>query len=107
VRAFCVEGGKVLAEAREGQTLQCGAGQVVQLSYTASAGARLTISLDGDEQVFPQTVGGDSRVDPGVDVPLSFSTPVGEWLSKPRTLKWRFSDFEQKPYDGSLTIAPR
>lgn len=107
VRAFCVEGGKVVGEARGGQTLPCGAGQVLQLSYTASSSARLNISLDGQEAIFPASVEGDAPVEQGIDVALPFSTPVGEWLSKPRVLKWHFVDGEKKPHDGSLTITPR
>lgn len=103
VRAFCVEAGKVVGEAHEGQTVRCGAGQVLQLSYTAAEAGRLSVSLDGVDVVFPR--GEDSgRVERGIDVPLPFSTPVGAWLEKPRELRWRF---EERAVSGSLTIAPR
>lgn len=99
VRAFCVDAGKVVAEARENQTLRCGDGQLVQLSYTAASAAELVISMDGDDVVLPKTA-----VNSGVDVPLSFSTPVGEWLQKPRSLKWRF-EVKGAPVEGGLTIS--
>jgi anti-sigma factor RsiW len=100
VRAFCVDDGKVVAEARENGILACGAGEAVQLSYTASRAAELSISFDGDDVVLPKTA-----VTAGVDVPLSFSTPVGEWLARPRVVKWSFTSGAEQ-HAGSLTITP-
>lgn len=105
VRAFCVESGRVVAEAREGQTLACGPGRALQVSYSAARQASLSVWLDaeGGDSLFPRE-GESAVVKPGVDVPLSFSTPVGSWLERPRTLRWRFSG--EKPVEGALTLTP-
>ncbi|MFO0595548.1 MAG: zf-HC2 domain-containing protein [Myxococcaceae bacterium] len=91
VRAFCVNGGKVVAEARSapGASLVCAEG-VIQLTVTTPTAGALSVSLDGDEALSPPVQG--LALDAGVDQPLSFSTPVGEWLSRPRTVRARFDD---------------
>lgn len=47
-RVFCVTpGGAVTAEARAGGALACGAGQVLQVTYTSPRPLRLTVALEG------------------------------------------------------------
>ncbi|MBL8911878.1 MAG: hypothetical protein JNM17_14390 [Archangium sp.] len=102
VRAFCVTGMTVIAEARAGQNLSCPEGHFVQLTYTTPTDGKLSIALDGDEQLTPTVQG--IVVDAGIDQPLSFSTPVGEWLSHTRTIKARFVGPDGREVESSLTI---
>jgi hypothetical protein len=97
VRAFCVSPeGKVQGEAQPGGRLACSEGAAVQFSYTAPAGARLSVAAKSPSgevlQFFPRE-GEAAPVTPGVDVPLSYSTPVqGGWLSEPLEVRARFTD---------------
>jgi hypothetical protein len=97
VRAFCVSpGGEVQGEARPGGALACPEGSAVQFSYTAPKGARLSVAAKSPSgevlQFFPRE-GEVAPVAPGVDVPLSYSTPVqGSWLSAPLEVRARFTD---------------
>jgi hypothetical protein len=97
VRAFCVSSeGKVQGEALPGGRLECPEGSAVQFSYTAPQGARLSVAAQSSSgetfQFFPRE-GAQAPVTPGVDVPLSFSTPVqGGWLSAPMEVRARFTD---------------
>lgn len=97
VRAFCVSTeGKVQAEALPGGKLACPEGAAVQFSYTAPEGARLSVAAKSPSgellQFFPRE-GEAAPVTPGVDVPLSYSTPVqGGWLSAPLEVHARFTD---------------
>ena len=104
VRAFCVEEGRVTAEARAGGTLPCGAAGVVQFTYTAPSRARLSIALDETSQTFISEV----PVSNGTDVALPTSTPVGDWLSGPRRVTARFTDDTDGTLaESSLSITPR
>lgn len=97
VRAFCVSAeGKVQGEALPGGKLACPEGASVQFSYTAPEGARLSVAAKSPSgevlQFFPRE-GEAAPVTPGVDVPLSYSTPVqGGWLSAPLEVHARFTD---------------
>lgn len=97
VRAFCVSAeGQVAGEAQPGGTLACPEGAAVQFSYTAPEGARLSVAAQSPSgevlQFFPPE-GTAAPVTPGVDVPLSNSTPVqGGWLSAPLQVRARFVD---------------
>lgn len=97
VRAFCVSpDGKVQGEAQPGGRLACSEGAAVQFSYTAPQGARLSVAAKSPSgevlQFFPRE-GEAAPVTPGVDVPLSYSTPVqGGWLSAPLEVRARFTD---------------
>lgn len=104
VRAFCVKDGQVSAEALSGGTLPCPAGSLVQFTYTAPKAAKLSIALDGTDQTF---VSG-TPVIAGIDVALSTSTPVGDWLSGPKRVTARFTDDSGATLaESSLTITPR
>ncbi|MFT3711010.1 MAG: anti-sigma factor [Archangium sp.] len=102
VRAFCVQGMTVVAEARAGQELVCADGHVIQLTYTTPTTGFLSIELDGQEQLTPAVT--RWQVDAGIDQPLSFSTPVGDWLSRTRTVTARFRDAKGAEVESSLTI---
>lgn len=104
VRAFCVKDGQVTAEALAGGTLPCPAGALVQFTYTAPKNAKLSIALDGTDQTF---ISG-TPVIAGIDVALSTSTPVGDWLSGPKRVTARFTDESGATLaESSLTITPR
>lgn len=97
VRAFCIgREGRVSAEARPGQTLPCSAGAAVQLSYTAARSARLSVRVRTSSgqavALFPAS-GGAADVQAGVDVLLSYSTPVdASWLRDRAEVTARFTD---------------
>lgn len=104
VRAFCVKDGQVTAEALGGGTLPCPVGSLVQFTYTAPKPAKLSIALDGTDQTF---VSG-TAVSVGIDVALSTSTPVGDWLSGPKRVTAKFTDDSGATLaESSLTITPR
>lgn len=104
VRAFCVEEGRVTAEARAGETLSCGKSGVVQFTYTAPSPAKLSIALDESSETFIS----DAPVNTGTDVALPTSTPVGEWLSGPRRVTARFTDGAGGTVaESALSITPR
>lgn len=104
VRAFCVKDGAVTAEALAGGTLPCAPGSVVQFTYTAPKAAKLSIALDGTDQTFFS----GTPVIAGIDVAMSTSTPVGEWLSGPQRVTARFTDDSGATIsESALTITPR
>jgi hypothetical protein len=104
VRAFCVKDGAVTAEALAGGTLPCAPGSLVQFTYTAPKAAKLSISLDGTDQTFFS----GTQVVAGIDVAMSASTPVGEWLSGPQRVTARFTDDSGATLaESSLTITPK
>ncbi len=112
VRAFCVApDGKVQGEAQPGGRLACSEGAAVQFSYTAPAGARLSVAAKSPSgellQFFPRE-GEAAPVTPGVDVPLSYSTPVqGGWLSEPLEVRARFTDDKgQVLGETQVTLTP-
>lgn len=112
MRAFCVSSeGKVQGEAQPGGRLACPEGAAVQFSYTAPAGARLSVAADSPSgerlQFFPRE-GEAAPVTPGVDVPLSYSTPVqGGWLSAPLEVRARFTDDKgQLLGETQVTLTP-
>ncbi len=113
VRAFCVGAdGQVRGEARPGGALACPEGAAVQFSYTAPEGVRLSVAAKASSgellQFFPRE-GEAAPVAPGVDVPLSFSTPVqGGWLSEPLEVRARFLDARGQVLEETrLTLTPR
>lgn len=112
VRAFCVSPeGKVQGEALPGGTLACPEGSAVQFSYTAPEGARLSVAATspaGDVLQFFPSEGAAVPVTPGVDVPLSYSTPVqGGWLKAPLQVKARFTDEKGKTLgETQVTLTP-
>lgn len=113
IRAFCIgPSGQVSAEARPGQTLTCAPGSSVQFSYTTPASARLSLvatSPSGEPlQLFPPE-GSAAPVQPGVDVPLPYSSPVtAEWLPAPLQVRAIFTDESGQRLSGSeLTLRPR
>jgi hypothetical protein len=112
VRAFCVSPeGKVQGEAQPGGKLACAEGSAVQFSYTAPEGARLSVAAKSPSgevlQFFPQE-GEAAPVKPGVDEPLSYSTPVqGGWLSAPLEVRARFTDDKgQVLGETQVTLTP-
>jgi anti-sigma factor RsiW len=112
VRAFCVSPeGKVQGEAQPGGRLACAEGAAVQFSYTAPEGARLSVAAKSPSgevlQFFPRE-GEAAPVKPGVDVPLSYSTPVqGGWLSGPLEVRARFTDEKgQVLGETQVTLTP-
>ncbi|WP_224248784.1 anti-sigma factor family protein [Hyalangium gracile] len=112
VRAFCVSPeGKVQGEAQPGGRLACPEGSAVQFSYTAPAGARLSVAAKSPSgevlQFFPRE-GEAAPVTPGVDVPLSYSTPVqGGWLAGPLEVRARFVDEKgQTLGESAVTLTP-
>jgi anti-sigma factor RsiW len=112
VRAFCVSSeGKVQGEALPGGKLECPEGAAVQFSYTAPQGARLSVAAKSSSgevlQFFPRE-GEPAPVTPGVDVPLSYSTPVqGGWLSAPLEVRARFTDDKgQVLGETQVTLSP-
>jgi anti-sigma factor RsiW len=112
VRAFCVSAdGKVQGEAQPGGRLPCPEGAAVQFSYTAPEGARLSVEAkapSGEVLRFFPREGEVAPVAPGVDVPLSFSTPVqGGWLSAPLEVHARFTDEKgQLLGETQVTLTP-
>lgn len=113
IRAFCISpSGQVGAEARPGQTLTCAPGSSVQFSYTAPTTARLSLVVAASSgeplQLFPPE-GPATRVPPGVDVPLPYSSPVAEdWLPAPLQVRALFTDDSgQLLSESQLTLAPR
>jgi anti-sigma factor RsiW len=112
VRAFCVSSeGKVEGEALPGGKLECPEGAAVQFSYTAPQGARLSVaakSASGEVLQFFPREGEPAPVTPGVDVPLSYSTPVqGGWLSAPLEVRARFTDEKgQVLGETQVTLTP-
>lgn len=112
VRAFCVSPeGKVQGEAQPGGRLACAEGAAVQFSYTAPQGARLSVAAKSPSgevlQFFPRE-GEAAPVTPGVDVPLSYSTPVqGGWLSAPMEVRALFTDEKgQVLGETEVTLTP-
>jgi anti-sigma factor RsiW len=112
VRAFCVSPeGKVHGEAQPGGKLECPEGAAVQFSYTAPEGARLSVAAKSSSgevlQFFPRE-GEPAPVNPGVDVPLSYSTPVqGGWLSAPLEVRARFTDAQGRVLgETQVTLTP-
>lgn len=112
VRAFCVSPeGKVLGEAQPGGRLACPEGGAVQFSYTAPQGVRLSVAAKSPSgevlQFFPRE-GEAAPVEPGVDVPLSYSTPVqGGWLSAPLEVRAHFTDEKgQVLGETEVTLTP-
>lgn len=112
VRAFCVSPeGKVQGEAQPGGKLACSEGAAVQFSYTAPTGARLSVAAKSPSgevlQFFPRE-GEAAPVTPGVDVPLSYSTPVqGGWLAEPLEVRARFTDEKgQVLGETQVTLTP-
>ncbi len=107
VRAFCVNGGRVTAEALPGGTLKCGPGSVVQFTYTAPQAAQLSIALEGSGQRFFPADTERATVTSGIDVPLPQSTPVGDWLAGPQRVTARFTDAAGAPLvESTVTITP-
>lgn len=107
VRAFCVTGGAVSAEALPGGTLKCPAGSLVQFTYTAPAPAQLSIALEGSGQRFFPAEAERAAVDAGIDVALPLSTPVGEWLTGPQKVTARFTDPAGKILaESTVTVTP-
>lgn len=112
VRAFCVSAaGEVRGEARPGQTLACPEGASVQFSYTAPEGAKLSVAArtaSGELLQFFPREGEAAPVQSGVDVPLSYSTPVqGGWLREPLQVRARFEDAQGRALgETTLTLAP-
>lgn len=104
LRAFCVKEGKVVGEAMPGGRLRCAEGSAVQLTYTAPKAAKLKIEVqgkDGAQPIFPAQ-GATADIAAGVDVPLSFSTPVtNEWLAQPVKVVATFADTEGRPLEES------
>jgi anti-sigma factor RsiW len=112
VRAFCVSPeGMVQGEAGPGERLACAEGAAVQFSYTAPQGARLSVAAKSPAgevlQFFPRE-GEAAPVTLGVDVPLSYSTPVqGGWLSAPLEVRARFTDEKgQVLGETEVTLTP-
>ncbi|WP_224367769.1 anti-sigma factor family protein [Hyalangium versicolor] len=112
VRAFCVSSeGNVQAEALPGGKLACPEGASVQFSYTAPEGARLSVAAKSSSgellQFFPRE-GEAAPVNAGVDVPLSYSTPVqGGWLAAPLEVRARFTNEKgQTLGETQLTLTP-
>lgn len=112
VRAFCVSSeGQVQGEALPGGKLACPEGASVQFSYTAPQGARLSVaakSTSGEVLQFFPREGSQASVTPGVDVPLSYSTPVqGGWLSAPMEVRAQFTDDKgQVLGETQVTLTP-
>jgi hypothetical protein len=112
MRAFCVwRGGKVQGEAQPGGTLACPEGASVQFSYTAPEGAQLSVvgqPTSGEVLQFFPLEGKAEAVPPGVDVPLSYSTPVrGGWLSAPVEVRARFTDDKGRVLgETQVTLTP-
>jgi hypothetical protein len=108
VRAFCVgAGAQVTAEARPGQVLTCGAGSMVQFTYTAPRTSQLSIEIEGKGLTFFPTSGPRQAIAVGTDIALSSSTPVGDWLTGSTPVVARFTDADGKPLaESRLTIAP-
>ncbi|TSC32239.1 hypothetical protein FOF48_09340 [Corallococcus sp. Z5C101001] len=113
VRAFCIAPtGAVLAEAGPGGTLACAEGNAVQFSYTSPERVRLSVegtSQAGEPLRFFPGEGAAPEVAAGVDVPLSFSTPVrGGWLTGPVPVRARFTDAQGRTLaDTQVTLTPR
>jgi hypothetical protein len=112
VRAFCVApNGTVRGEARPGGALACPEGSSVQFSYTSPKGVRLSVAAKSPSgevlQFFPRE-GQVAPVEPGVDVPLSYSTPVEDgWLSAPLEVRARFTDENGELLgETQLTLTP-
>ena len=112
VRAFCVTAqGQVQGEAQPGGKLECPEGASVQFSYTAPEGARLSVAAKSPSgellQFFPRD-GEAAKVAPGVDVPLSYSTPVqGGWLAAPMEVRARFMDEKGRMLgETQVTLTP-
>jgi hypothetical protein len=112
VRTFCVSPeGKVRGEALPGGKLECPEGAAVQFSYTAPEGARLSVaakSASGEVLQFFPREGEAALVTPGVDVPLSYSTPVqGGWLATPLEVRARFTDEQGRVLgETQVTLTP-
>lgn len=105
IRAFCVTGPKVVAESLPGGTLKCSAGSSLQLTYTAPKAATLSVTVNGNQPMFPAT-GGRANVVSGVDVPLEFSTPVtADWLSQSAQLTATF-EADGKTERSVITVEP-
>lgn len=104
IRAFCVSGTKVVAEALPGGRLKCAAGSAVQLTYTAPAAATLNVNVNGTVPMFP-TEGGAAKIVSGVDVPLDFSTKVtDQWLSQPAQLTATFEAADGRTARSVITV---
>lgn len=100
IRAFCVRGPKVIAEALPGGTLKCAPGNSLQLTYTAPKASTLRVDVGSNSMLSPRAVVS------GADVPLDFSTPVTtEWLNGPTPVTATF-DVDGKPAQSTVIVAP-
>lgn len=94
VRGFCVAVDsatpRVTAEVAPGGSMVCPTGAVLQLTYTATQAARLTLKVAGSEHhLHPGNE--PLLLQPGVDVPLPFSTGIDStWLSVPTQIEATF-----------------
>lgn len=101
IRAFCVSGSRVIAEALPGGKLKCPHGNALQLTYTAPAHSTLRVHV-GDNTMLDK-----KPVSSGVDVPLDFSTPVtADWLSKPVYVTATFDSGDGQPVTSNITVEP-
>lgn len=102
IRAFCVNGPKVTAEALPGGTLKCAVGNALQLTYTAPKATSLRVDVNGQTPLLAK-----KEIVSGVDVPLEFSTPItAEWLTSAAQLKATFGGEDGKPAESVITVVP-